>query len=134
MAFNDILVSEVMLANIPRALMFFISLALYYKAIDMFLTLVGERDLFKSGHLHFVQNLKEGLIIVHDRLKSIKLMNVAACQMLQLPFKESRPCQALTLLNSWHSSNLRGLSLTRRQHQIRQAKDKTPTESTAKCL
>ena len=77
-----------MLANIPRALMVFVSLTLYYKAVDIFLTLVGERDLFKNGHLQFMQNLKEGLIIVHDRLKSIKLMNVAACQMLQLPFKE----------------------------------------------
>ena len=54
--------------------------------IDMYATLVSERDFFKSGHLQFVHNLKEGLIIVDDWLKAIKLINVAARQMLQLPY------------------------------------------------
>lgn len=78
MVFNGISVGEVMLANIPRAIVAFVSILLYYKSIDVFLGIVSERDFFKSGHLEFVHNLKEGLIIVHGRLKSIKLMNVAA--------------------------------------------------------
>ena len=53
--------------------------------LDVFVTLLGERDLFKSGHLQFVHNLREGLIIMKDgSFKTEKLINVAARQMLQL--------------------------------------------------
>ena len=67
---------------LPRALLA-VSLHLAYcKAIEMGINLISERDFFKSGHLQFVHSLKEGLIIVNDRLKSIMLINVAAHQML----------------------------------------------------
>ena len=60
---------------------------LYHKLLDVLVTLLGERDLFKSGHLQFVHNLREGLIIMKDgSFKTVKLINVAARQMLQLPF------------------------------------------------
>ena len=61
-----------------RALYAVIFYRLFHKTIDVIVTLLGERDFFKSGHLDFVHNLKEGLIIVNDRLKSIRLINVAA--------------------------------------------------------
>ena len=66
----------------------FICILLLHKIIDFIVTMHGERDLFKSGHLQFVHNLKEGLIIADDSLKKIKLINVVARQMLQLPFDE----------------------------------------------
>ena len=75
-----------MLMNLPRALMTLTFFMCYHKIIGMIVTLYSERDFFKSGHLQFVHSLKEGLVIVDDQLKSIKLINVAARQMLQLPF------------------------------------------------
>ena len=70
--------------------MAFISIVLLHKVIDFIVTLLGERDFFKSGHLQFVHNLKEGLIIADDSLKKIKLINVVARQMLQLPFEDDK--------------------------------------------
>lgn len=77
-AYNDTSLGHVLLISIPKALMGVICLLLYNKTIDVIITLLSERDFFKSGHLQFVHNLKEGVLIVHDRLKSIKLINVAA--------------------------------------------------------
>ena len=70
------------MGNVHWAIASTVVLILHHKTIDMFANLVSERDFFKSGHLQFVHNLKEGLIIVDDWLKAIKLINVAACQML----------------------------------------------------
>ena len=76
-----------MLKNIPLALGTLFILLLYHKVIEAFITLDSERDLFKSGHLQFVHNLKEGLVIMKDSsFNTVKLINVAARQMLQLPF------------------------------------------------
>lgn len=88
MVYNDVTVAEVIVANIVRAPIVLASLLLYNKLVDKFMTLHSERDLFKSGHLQFVHSLKEGLVIVHDHQKDIKLINVAARQMLQLPFAD----------------------------------------------
>ena len=35
-----------------------------------------------------MHNLKEGMVIMHQRLNKIKFMNVAARQMLDLPFEK----------------------------------------------
>ena len=76
-----------MLMNIPFSLGTLFILLLYHKVIDAFITLDSERYLFKSGHLQFVHNLKEGLVIMKDSsFNTVKLINVAARQMLQLPF------------------------------------------------
>ena len=75
-----------MLMNIPRAILALVFFILYHKIVDVIVTLYSERDLFKSGHLQFVHSLREGLVIMDDHLKNIKLINVAARQMLQLPF------------------------------------------------
>ena len=64
--------------TLPKALVTVTFAHFLNKAIELIIILLGERDFFKSGHLEFVHNLKEGLIIVHDRYKKIKLMNVAA--------------------------------------------------------
>ena len=73
-----------MIANIWLAFIPLLGILLYYKMLDVFVTLLGERDLFKSGHLQFVHNLREGLIIMKDgSFKTVKLINVAARQMLQ---------------------------------------------------
>ena len=58
---------------------------MYHKCLDMFVRVLGERDFFKRGHTNFVHNLKEGLIIVDELHYKIKLINMAACCMLQLP-------------------------------------------------
>ena len=78
-----------MLINLPRALTTLVFIVLYHKVVDVILTLICERDFFKSGHLQFVHSLKEGLIIMDNLLKNTRLMNVAARQMLQLPFSEN---------------------------------------------
>ena len=39
---------------------------MYYKYLDMFVRVLGERDFFKRGHINFVHNLKEGLIIMDE--------------------------------------------------------------------
>ena len=75
--FNDTSIGQAILVNL-RAFYAAIFFLLLLKTIDVIVTLLGERDFFKSGHLDFVHNLKEGLIIVNDRLKSIRLINVAA--------------------------------------------------------
>ena len=72
----------------PWALLSFVATFLFHKLMDVLVTLLSERDFFKSGHLQFVHNFKEGLIILDDWLKTIKLINVAACQLLQLPFSD----------------------------------------------
>ena len=82
MTYDDISVGQIMIMNLPRALLSLIFFMLYHKVVDVILTLYSERDLFKSGHLQFVHSLKEGLVIVDDQLKSIKLINVAARKML----------------------------------------------------
>ena len=74
--YNDTSIWQAILGN--QALYPAICFLLFHKTIDVIITLLGERDFFKSGHLQFVHNLKEGLIIVNDRLKSIRLINVAA--------------------------------------------------------
>ena len=50
--------------------------------------LISERNLFKSGHLQFLHNLKEGIVILAGHFDQVKLVNLAARQMLKLPFKE----------------------------------------------
>ena len=75
--FNESSIGQAIFANL-EALYPTIIFLLFFKTIDVIITLLGERDFFKSGHLDFVHNLKEGLIIVNDRLKSIRLINVAA--------------------------------------------------------
>ena len=89
MVFNDVSVGQLMIMNLPHALTTLVFVVLYHKVVDVILTLLSERDFFKSGHLQFVHNLKEGLVIVDSLLKNTKLMNVAARQMLQLPFAEN---------------------------------------------
>ena len=41
------------------------------------------------GHLQFVDNFKEGIIILHDDTEKIKLVNTAARKMLNLPVPEA---------------------------------------------
>ena len=85
LTYNDASFGKVLFLNAPRVLLTFSGLFLYHKIIDVFVRVIGERDLFESGHSNFVHNLREGLIIVDDFLKEIKLINVAACCMLQMP-------------------------------------------------
>ena len=89
MVYNDVSVGQLVFINLPRALTTLIFMVLYHKIIDVILTLSCERDFFKSGHLQFVHSLKEGLIMVDNSLKNTKLINIAARQMLQLPFSEN---------------------------------------------
>ena len=89
MVYNDVSVGQLVFINLPRALTTLIFMVLYHKIIDVILTLICERDFFKSGHLQFVHSLKEGLIMVDNSLKNTKLINIAARQMLQLPFSEN---------------------------------------------
>ena len=84
MTFNDVTVGQVLYMNIPRAIISIVSILIYHKSLDVFVSLLSERDLIKSSHLRFVQSLREGFVIVDDLLKNIKLINVAACQMLQM--------------------------------------------------
>lgn len=75
------------MTNLPQAIFCFAFLLVYHKMVEKLISLDMERDLFKSGHLQFVHNLREGLIIMKDgSFKTVKLINVAARQMLQLPF------------------------------------------------
>ena len=60
-------------------------LLLYHKTMDLLVTLMSERDLFKTGHLQFVHSLREGIVIIDDLIGGIKLINLAACRMLHLP-------------------------------------------------
>ena len=85
LTYNDATIGKILFLNIPKVLLTFTGLFLYHKIIDVFVRVIGERDLFESGHSNFVHNLREGLIIVDDFLKEIKLINVAACCMLQIP-------------------------------------------------
>ena len=85
LTYNDATFAKVLLLNAPKVLLTITGLFLYHKIIDVFVRVIGERDLFESGHSNFVHNLREGLIIVDDFLKEIKLINVAACCMLQMP-------------------------------------------------
>lgn len=48
--------------------------------------LIKERNHFKLGHLKFVHNLMEGMVIVKRNFSSTKLVNVAARKLLNLPF------------------------------------------------
>lgn len=88
MAYSDVSAGQVIFMNVPRALMSFAGLLLYNKTIDLFVRLISQRDFFQSGHLQFVHSLREGLVVVDDVLENNKLFNVAARQMLQLPFQD----------------------------------------------
>ena len=51
--------------------------------------LMQQRDNFQSGHVQFIHNFKEGMIIMPSGVfDQIKLINKAASQMLHLPFVE----------------------------------------------
>ena len=84
MTFNGATVGQVLYMNIPRAIISIVSILLYHKSLDVFVSLLSERDLIKSSHLQFVDSLREGVVIVDDFLKNLKLVNVAACHMLQV--------------------------------------------------
>ena len=81
-AYNNTTIGEVMLNTSLNTLMILVAVVILNKTIEVIINLLSDRDFFKSGHLQFVHNLKEGLIIMQDRLKTIKLINVAARQML----------------------------------------------------
>lgn len=67
-----------MALTLPITLLTILLVLICGKVTEMVIVLLSERDFFKSGHSQFVHNLKEGLVIVNDRLKSIMLINVAA--------------------------------------------------------
>lgn len=86
MAYNEVSAVQIVFMNLPRILMSVTGVLLYNKTIDVFVKLLSERDYFQSGHLQFVHSLKEGFVVADVMLENIKLFNVAARQMLELPF------------------------------------------------
>ena len=85
LTFNDVGVSEAIMTNFPRALITLAVILLHNKIMDVLVTLMSERDLYKTGHLQFVHSLREGIVIIDDLIGGIKLINLAACRMLHLP-------------------------------------------------
>ena len=84
MTFNGATVGQVLFMNIPRAIISIMLILMYHKSLSVIVSLLSERDQIKSSHLQFVQSLREGFVIVDNLLNNIKLINVAACQMLQM--------------------------------------------------
>ena len=85
LTYSDVGVIEAIMTNFPRALITLAVLLLHHKTMDLLVTLMSERDLFKTGHLQFVHSLREGIVIIDDLIGGIKLINLAACRMLHLP-------------------------------------------------
>lgn len=86
--FSDLTAAKILFVNLPKVLMSLLCIVIYHFLVVQFCKLTSERDLFKSGHLQFVHNFKEGMVIMHDHFMGVKLINVAARQMLQLPFSD----------------------------------------------
>ena len=63
------------------------------------------------GHLQFVDNFKEGIIILQDDTEKIKLVNTAARKMLNLPVPEADSFEERMLADDFETGLLRQLKL-----------------------
>ena len=63
------------------------------------------------GHLQFVDNFKEGIIILQDDNEKIKLVNTAARKMLNLPVPEAGNFEERLLADDFETGLLRQLKL-----------------------
>ena len=63
------------------------------------------------GHLQFVDNFKEGIIILQDDNEKIKLVNTAARKMLNLPVPEADSFEERMLADDFETGLLRQLKL-----------------------
>lgn len=75
----------IILLTLPKTFLALTCIIFYHFLVVKLCKLATERDLFKSGHLQFVHNFKEGIVIMRNQFKNVKLINEAAIKLLQLP-------------------------------------------------
>lgn len=64
--FNGVTKSQILALNLPMVFVGLLANVLFHYLVLQLIKLVSERDLFKSGHMKFVHDFKEGIVIMRN--------------------------------------------------------------------